>query len=57
VVRVVIVVIDGLLHEPQAERIHAEIQIGLRLIDGRRHMMQSDDRVRHVYLSSVPEGN
>jgi hypothetical protein len=40
---VVVVEVDGLLHQPQAERFEAEIEIGLGAIHGRGHMMQADD--------------
>src|SRR5262249_7737349 len=54
VVDVMVVEVDRLLHQPQPERIGTEIQIGLRLIDSRRHVMQSDDRVRH-WFSLTPD--
>ena len=47
VVDVVVVEVDGLLDEPQAEQIEAEIQIGLRVVDRRRDVMQTENRVGH----------
>src|SRR5207245_1276771 len=44
VINEVIVEVDGLLDEPQAERAEAEIQVGLRGADGRGDVMEADDR-------------
>ena len=42
-----VVEVDGLLHEPQAERIEAEVEILLRIVDRRGDVVQAEDRVLH----------
>ena len=43
VIDVVVVEVDGLLDEPHAEQLDAEIQIGLGVVDGRRDVMQAEN--------------
>ena len=44
VVDVVVVEVDGLLDQPQAKQLDAEVEIGLRLVHGRGDVMQAKDR-------------
>ena len=50
VVDVVVIEIDRLLHEPKSEGTHAEIEIRLRLVDGRGHMVKAEDWERHQHM-------
>src|SRR5438132_707481 len=49
VVDEMIVEIDGLLDEPQAERAETEVEIRLGFVDGCRHVMESENRHRWCY--------
>ena len=54
-----VVEVDGLLHQPQPEAGHAEIEIGLRLIDCRSDVMEAEDTVRHEGVNAryvMPRG-
>ena len=52
VIDVVVVEVDRLLDESQAEAVEAEVQIGLRVVDRRRHMVQAENRMDHPLMLS-----
>ena len=56
VVDEVIVEVHGLLHETQTERVDAEVEVGLRVVDRRGDVVQAENRRAHTpECSVVPE--
>ena len=51
---VMVVEVDGLLDEAKTERPDAEVQIRLRLVHGRGHVMQAENPMRHHPTVSKP---
>jgi hypothetical protein len=47
VIDVVVVEVDGLLHQPHAEQLDAEVEIGLRIVDGRGDVVEAENLRRH----------
>jgi hypothetical protein len=47
-VDVVVVEVDGLLDQPEPERVDAEVEIRLGLVDRRGHVVEAENSMRHV---------
>jgi hypothetical protein len=43
-----LVEVDGLLDQPESERIDAEVEIRLGPVDGGGYVVQTEDAMRHV---------
>ena len=54
VVDVMVVEVDGLLHQPKAEAAQAEIEIVLGVVDRRRDVMQAENRHEPMLNAKCP---
>src|SRR5688572_24174524 len=50
VINVMIVEVDGLLHQPQTQYLEAEVQVALGVIHGGGHMVQAKNRMIHLLI-------